>query len=73
MNVGVVAYKADGEDPTQRLLLPIFFLLKIREDDINTDVKCVQCDGKNEIHLIQDIDQQKPLVNTATNVRVPCE
>jgi len=41
------------------------------EDNIRMDLKEIGCEGVGWVHLVQDRDQWRPLVNTVMNLRVP--
>jgi hypothetical protein len=41
------------------------------EDNIRTDLRQIEWDGVNWMHLAQDMDQWQALVNTVMNLRVP--
>jgi hypothetical protein len=41
------------------------------EDNIRMDLKEIGCEGVGWVHLVQDMDQWRPLVNTVMNLRAP--
>jgi hypothetical protein len=44
---------------------------RLRWKDIRTDLREIRREGVNWIHLAQDKDQWRTLVNTVMNLRVP--